>query len=174
MEPDLTPQFRLWLERQGATLLPCKSEWEKARWQQHDLTHVLYRNKRGKYSFSSAAAEEIWEAFLSADLEEVPVEVTANVPAPTEAFVLLPATKVGLYRGADLNTADGRWIATVHHTGYDNKPNNDFDAVCRLLAAAPEMLEHLKGCVELLSSDDWKVRLQLQNLIEQIEQGPTQ
>jgi len=140
---DDIADFRRWLERECTALLPSKSQWEVVRWSDNGETFVMYRNKRGKVSWSSEAAERYWDQFCSEDSPPVKVEKPAWVPAPTEAFVLQPACKIGQYSGADLNTADGRWIASIHETGYDNKVNVDFAAIGKLLAAAPLTLTFL-------------------------------
>lgn len=161
-------QFRAWLAQQGADVLPCKSQWEVARWKIDDITYVMYVNGKGKHSWSGAGAEAKWALFL-AEAGALPAAAEA-LPAPTKAFTCLPPYQAGTYRGADLHTADDRWIATIHHTGLHDKPNDDFAAICRLLEKAPEMfvlLRELKG----LKGMPPEGRVALDKILNYIEPG---
>jgi hypothetical protein len=107
-------------------------------------------------------------------------QVTKAVPADLLFHdEVLPATKLTItrndtfnYIGADVTDEKGRWVANVHDDS-GGKDLGRFEANCRLIGAAPEMLALLQ---QLAGDDNLRYdadRKEVQTLIDHILKGTT-
>lgn len=79
--------FLSYIEAAGAELLDVKNEWEVARFKTKNGTSVVYKTKKGNYSFNGRDAEEAYKAF-NKKAEWVP-SVINRTPAKTNREKLI-------------------------------------------------------------------------------------
>lgn len=102
--------FDKYLDKIGADRIDIKSPWEEQRFKANDEVCVIYKNKKGQYSYSSELAKKVYEAYLDNKLINIQKEKRKNLINFKEKLFKRDGNKC-FYTGAKLTIE----TATIEH-----------------------------------------------------------